>query len=1411
MRNVTCDYYLEKPNGFNRQYLHTTAKVPIIRMFGILETGQKCCVHVHGVFPYMIIRTGAQFTPEFASLLRNKIGAIISNCNSRLKFNADLAIYDIRSITARSLYGYYKNDENFVQILCYSPVQLKILADALQKEARRNSIFQVYESHVPYILQFFIDHSICGMDLVNFSCVKFRVSPLRNFSDLYYRDLTVENIVNNIEIVSPLLPTTTADVECDALAKNIINDFLHSTSGISYNRGLNYIWQDEKRRYGKMDEEMVGQSIQKERIFAHTEKELDYFRRLRVFLEGTAPTFSLGSMGSSVFQTALSARKSGRSGVFGNDFDTGGTNIFDEELFLETEDEMEEMMEDDEQEDIDLSQKVDEVCGAVSSADDTDAVHIDPDLVEGTSDESDSDGGIFPDASAVENSPKVGNSSQQSSQQSTNSNDLFENHESMTASTAPVPNPGQSENGLRNSTASQHSHLSFLFNTSSQASVFNSTSRKRRSHFLHEDEYCEANEGTINCAQSYEVDIESAWIPKCPQKSVLQEDLVTIFSKSERWLRPSKRLPLRKRLNQVRSTGGFFVGESVESVPHPPGQTIADQFYTSSFTDQLSFINYENTREILEQTLVIPSDTPWMKATQEEGVQHLCVMSMEILALTSRGMPVPDPQHDEILGIFYTISTDICAQDEASDVEGILLNANNMLIEQNELYNIVASETDLFNAFVSVIQRYDPDIVIGYNTQRYSWGYLIERSLIIGRNLLSELSRVPIGSPYECSSCTAQLCLNAVAYQVYEVKYVAEISEYYRPEQQKRNRWLKELDPTPRGRILINVWRILRHELALSILVLKYMKLYCQLNLRILLQLNFFTRTSEMARLYGIQFNEVLTRGSQFRVESMLLRLARREKYIAPSISPAQREAMCSPETLPLTMEPESGFYRDPVIVLDFQSLYPSIIIAYNYCFSTCLGKVSHIENICGTDKVIEFGGLEYNFPIDDIISMLKTNGLHISPAGAIFCRDTVRRGLMPMMLEEILNTRIMVKKAAKEFKKDRRLGRILEARQMALKLIANVTYGYAAANFSGRMPCVEVADAIVSKGRETLEQAIKLVNETAYENSRVIYGDTDSIFVVCPGATRTKAFAIGKKIADDVTRANPDPVKLKLEKIMHPLILESKKRYVGMSYESVDDVEGVFDAKGIETIRRDSCPLVSKLLEKALRLLFINDVNRMVRYLDMQLSNLSQLPLSDFIFSREYRKWYAETATVASKFIAEKRKALCSRYEPEIGERVSYVIVCGEPNSTLISCVRDPQEFIFDSRLKLNFEYYVRRQVLPTLHRALDFVPIKIEWHCPTTIGCYKCGALGAQVWCRKCIVDPKALLFAVCDCHQEKYLLAQLNDKCRKCLALRSIRIDYGKCINMNCIVKQKRVFLDRSATELAIKSHFLTQKKL
>ena len=82
------------------------------------------------------------------------------------------------------------------------------------------------------------------------------------------------------------------------------------------------------------------------------------------------------------------------------------------------------------------------------------------------------------------------------------------------------------------------------------------------------------------------------------------------------------------------------------------------------------------------------------------------------------------------------------------------------------------------------------------------------------------------------------------------------------------------------------------------------------------------------------------------------------------------------------------------------------------------------------------------------------------------FVKPHIKRGILPKMLSEILNTRIMVKKSMKLYDKKEKTYKMLDSRQLALKLIANVTYGYTAAGFSGRMPSVEIADSVVGFGR---------------------------------------------------------------------------------------------------------------------------------------------------------------------------------------------------------------------------------------------------------------------------------------------------------------------------------------------------------
>jgi len=85
-------------------------------------------------------------------------------------------------------------------------------------------------------------------------------------------------------------------------------------------------------------------------------------------------------------------------------------------------------------------------------------------------------------------------------------------------------------------------------------------------------------------------------------------------------------------------------------------------------------------------------------------------------------------------------------------------------------------------------------------------------------------------------------------------------------------------------------------------------------------------------------------------------------------------------------------------------------------------------------------------------------------------------------------------------------------------------------------------------------------------------------------GRSRKDAFKIGKDMAQAVTSLNKNPIKLKFEKVYHPCILLAKKRYVGFKYDRETQTVPEFDAKGIETVRRDGTPLEQRIEEQVLR-----------------------------------------------------------------------------------------------------------------------------------------------------------------------------------------------------------------------------------
>lgn len=269
---------------------------------------------------------------------------------------------------------------------------------------------------------------------------------------------------------------------------------------------------------------------------------------------------------------------------------------------------------------------------------------------------------------------------------------------------------------------------------------------------------------------------------------------------------------------------------------------------------------------------------------------------------------------------------------------------------------------------------------------------------------------------------------------------------------------------------------------------------------------------------------------------------------LLPDLSPplslqvASQEAL---EVIPLVFEPQSGVYVDPVAVLDFQSLYPSMIISYNLCFSTCLGRIDPVRcrheglGICAKNKlgVLPYPEEETAAALAEIAATFgegEALASFVSPSGALFATRRVRQGVLPRMLHEILQTRFMVKRAMKRYKDRPVLQRVLNARQFALKMVANVTYGYASASFSGRMPMAELADAIVSTAKRTLTNAVAQVHDESarWAPAEVVYGDTDSLFVCLRGRSREEALAMGAAISKEVTAVNPRHVVLKFDKV---------------------------------------------------------------------------------------------------------------------------------------------------------------------------------------------------------------------------------------------------------------------------------------
>ena len=598
------------------------------------------------------------------------------------------------------------------------------------------------------------------------------------------------------------------------------------------------------------------------------------------------------------------------------------------------------------------------------------------------------------------------------------------------------------------------------------------------------------------------------------------------------------------------------------------------------------------------------------------------------------------------------------------------------------------TEVELLEAWSDFVQRVDPDVVIGYNISNFDFPYLLDRAKAL------KVTTFPfLGREKNARSEAKDTHFSSKAYGTRDSKHtelqgriqldmLQVMQRDYKLRSYSLNsvsfEFLKEQKEDVHHSLITelqNAGPETRRRLAVYCLKDAYLpqrlmdKLMCLINY------------TEMARVTGVPFNYLLSRGQQIKVISQLFRKAREDGYLIPAYKNEGSDDQYEGATV---LDPKQGYYDKPIATLDFASLYPSIMMAHNLCYTTLIDKrtIERLALVEGQDYVV-------------------------TPNKNYFVTTSRRKGLLPDVLEHLLAAR----KAAKaDLKKEtdplRRA--VLDGRQLALKVSANSVYGFTGATV-GRLPCLEISMSVTAYGRQMIEETKRQV-EARYtikngyaHDAVVIYGDTDSVMVKFGVSHVEEAMALGAEAAEYVSQSFIKPIRLEFEKVYFPYLLINKKRYAGL-YWTRPETHDKMDTKGIETVRRDNCRLVRTVIETCLRKMLIDrDVRGAEDYAKQVIADLLQnkIDMSQLVISKALAKadYAAKQAHVE---LAERMRKRDAGSAPALGDRVAYVIVKGTKGSAAYEKSEDPL-YALEHNIPIDTRYYLDNQLSKPLLRIFE------------------------------------------------------------------------------------------------------------
>jgi DNA polymerase I len=557
---------------------------------------------------------------------------------------------------------------------------------------------------------------------------------------------------------------------------------------------------------------------------------------------------------------------------------------------------------------------------------------------------------------------------------------------------------------------------------------------------------------------------------------------------------------------------------------------------------------------------------------------------------------------------------------------------------------IVGEPADIVRQFVELVRKQDPDVITGYNIDGYDLPFIEGVASKGGIEL--KLAR-DMTTPQRIQGQFWRIHGRVVADAWWNVK------REIHPKQETLAFVSIELLGESKGDVdRLNIdreWEKDRER------VIKYCIKDSYLALRILEKIDVLDKYENMSTVSLIPLDDVWNSGNSTLIDSLVIRVADRRGIAVPMNNFINRNEEKIEGGYVHSIEP--GLY-DMVAVLDFKSMYPSLMIKYNICFTT-----------------------------------ISEDGEIISPNGTRFVSPERKRGLIPELLEDLMRTRDKYKLMMRN-ETDPGRKRYLNSMQSQVKILMNSFYGVFASSFY-RFTDQNIGSSITAFARETIKG---IINDLNSRGIQVIYGDTDSVFIKTGKTDVDSAVSFSVSIGEEISKRLG--IQIEVERVLDPLFSHgAKKRYAGKVVYPENE-RGNLIVRGYEIRRTDSFDLQSEALTEIFNYILNRDVNGALRRAKEIISDVKsgRVEIDKLVISRSVKdfEFYKEQDSLANVQTAKKLMKQGQEFVP--GMKVSWIVVDSKKRPQEVEPYIPNQT----SNIKPDYQYYADR-VAQTLSRVTE------------------------------------------------------------------------------------------------------------